>query len=190
MYILRTLRRELIVLALVLFAFVATAQDVTVTLQFTATNFAGAAYVLGQPAPLAPNDPVSGTIVWQASSINAPLQSFDSINLTIANHSYSVGELSYEDRFYIDGTYLIGCTAPGGGILNAHDNFWMMWYPNSLVPYEFAYTAGNTNGEWSTSTFTDFTITSIPEPSTGWLATVGSICLVARLVVVRRRVRH
>ena len=80
---------------------------------------------------------------------------------------------------------LIGCTAPGGGIMNAANEFWIMWYPATLTPDNFTYAAANTNGGWRTSTFTDFTITSIPEPSTAWLATLGSICLAARLVLVR-----
>jgi hypothetical protein len=161
-FILHARRHELIALALLAFASIAAAQEVTVTMQFTAANFAGAAYILGQPPGLAPTDPVSGTIVWQAASANAPIQSFDSINLTIAGHSYSAGEITYQDRSDIDGTYLIGFPV----LANSANNFWMMWYPNSMTPYQFAYTAANTNGEWSTYTFTDFTITYITDPPT------------------------
>ncbi len=45
--------------------------------------------------PLAPTDPVTGTIIYTAPSFLDPIQSFESINMTIAGHSYSVEEIGY-----------------------------------------------------------------------------------------------
>jgi hypothetical protein len=40
-----------------------------------------------------PTDPVTGTIVWEATGIHDPIQSFDSISLTLDGHSYSTAEI-------------------------------------------------------------------------------------------------
>src|SRR5690348_5491616 len=81
----------------------------TFELNFTASNFSAA---FGSPA--APNDPVSGSLVWEAAGIREPILSLDSISLTLDGHNYAVSEIGYDRAdFPYNGIELVGGTING-----------------------------------------------------------------------------
>src|SRR5689334_17717756 len=82
-------------LALCLSICQASAQDLRISIQFSLTT----------TDPLAPGLPISATIVYHAPSLLDPVQSFESINMTIAGHSYSVDEIGY--RYLADNMFEI-----------------------------------------------------------------------------------
>jgi hypothetical protein len=81
-------------------------------LEFTASGyslgiFAGSA---------APQNPVTGSILFTAASVGAAVTSIDSVNLTIAGHAYTPGEIGA--GFYSDG-YVFGAKSNGVGVTMA-----------------------------------------------------------------------
>jgi hypothetical protein len=141
-----------------------------------AASFMMSFQVTGFPASLgnpAPTDPVTGSIVWEAAGIHSPIQSFDSINLTLDGHTYSINELGYlPDLSGPPPHDLIGGNLNGTGIIyNQTDDFWIGWDRNSLQPVDFMYASSQRPGFWYASiyepvSFTSFSITQVPEPST------------------------
>ena len=118
-----------------------------------------------------PNDPVTGSIVWEADGINSPVQTFDSINLSLDGHSYSIGELSYYRESSAPYNF-IGTARDGANIVSSgHDEFSLGWNYDSLQPFDFEYASSQRSGIWDTyvvynpESFISFTIASIPEPS-------------------------
>ena len=125
----------------------------------------------------APTDPVIGSIVWEAAGIHDPIQAFDSINLTLDGHVYSIFE--------------IGIAPPNagfpcliGGTLNSTpqinyltDDFCISWDPNSLAPHSFDYSSSKRSGIWDvrTSGFSAFSITPVPEPCSITLMALGAL---------------
>ena len=140
-----------------------------ITLNFTATGFDATA----------PTDPVTGTIIYEAASVHGPIQSFESIDMTIAGHSYSVGEIGFTFNSYWD--LIGGVTAGVTQIYTQTDDFWLRWYPSSLTPFDFFYTASAQAGIWDCAVynpvnFTSFsiTVTPIPEPTSAILLLAGT----------------
>src|SRR5262245_5577441 len=60
-----------------------------ITLHFTASNFASS------NGNSAPTDPVTGTIVWDAPSLGAPIGALTSIDLILDGHTYSSSEVGF-----------------------------------------------------------------------------------------------
>jgi hypothetical protein len=137
-----------------------------------------------------PTDPVVGTIVYQATGIHDPIQSFDSISMTIDGHSYAADELGYY-RFPTPAWDMIGGLTGGVDTLhNQTDDFIIRWYRDSLTPNDFIYTSSGRNGTFSSEqyypvSFTSFTITAIPEPAAGVLLFLG-----AAMFSIRKLKRH
>ena len=69
-----------------------TAQAGVVTTVFTASGFQAGA----------PADPISGTLTWKAASQVSPIEELLSIDLTIAGHTYGLGEIGF-NGFVIGG---------------------------------------------------------------------------------------
>ncbi len=122
---------------------------------------------------LPPTDPVSGSIVWQASAIDSPIQRFVSVDLTLDGRAYSVNRLSYleEDVNSYRWSWIGGSLSGANEIHNQTDDFFVAWDRNSLSPVGFAYSSAQRSGIWTVnvldnpSSFTFFSITPVPEPS-------------------------
>lgn len=144
------------------------AKAIPITVEFTARNFIY--YGSNPPGPNPPTDPVSGTIVYDAASTTANINSLISINMTISGHTYGVGEVG----FLSYGSYqLIGGLVNGVGSEYENTNdFDLLWDQSSLVPTLFEY--ATSPGLYSTRDFTKFTVTSAPVPIPGALVLFGS----------------
>jgi hypothetical protein len=127
-------------------------------------QIAGFAVSNGNPPP---TDPVTGTIVWEATGIHDTIQSFDSINLTLDAHNYSIWEIGLLD-FGSFAVEIGGTTNGAGGVVNSTDDFFIQWDKIVLRPYFFTYTSERLSGIWQATTenFSAFSITQVPEPST------------------------
>lgn len=144
------------------------AHAVPITMQFTASGFG----VSNSNA--APTDPVTGTIVWEAASANATIDSLSSINLTLNGHVYTLGEVGYHS--FGSTLDVIGGTLSGAnGVSNMANDFWIVWNPMTLTPGEFTYASATLPGIWISQNFTSFSITSaaVPEPATLGLLALG-----------------
>ncbi len=139
------------------------AQAALIEVDFTVTDFM---------LPGAPTDPVTGTIIYEAASTTANIESLSSISLTIDNHTYSLGEVGYYTAFPSDPQtlQLIGGTINGtGSVLGGTDDFFITWDQYTLAPLKFGYTSSSTITlyDWETYTgFTSFSVTAVPEPAT------------------------
>jgi hypothetical protein len=138
---------------------------------------------------LAPEDLVSGNIVWMAPNIHSEPQSFVSIDLTIDGHTYTVPELGHFNVLP-NRNGIGGLIADANGIWNQTDDFWISWDGDSLMPLSFAYASSKLSGTWSVFTvfdpgcFQSFQITPVPEPSAAALLMCS-----AAAVLWRRRGR-
>ncbi len=148
------------VVFLVLFVGPIPAQAITIEVNFALSNF-------NSPNP--PTDPVIGTIIYEAVSTTANIGSLTSIDLTIAGHVYTIGEVGFASPFQ-SGSQLIGGLVNGLiTIQNGTDDFWLLWNQSTLVPTLFGYTtARNTYYSWMTSSFSSFSVaeaSTVPEPT-------------------------
>jgi hypothetical protein len=140
---------------------------------FTAAEFTN--LVDSTPAP---EDPVSGTIVYDAASLNAPINSLTSISLSIAGHTYALGEVGFLSDSGIGyvGGLIDGVTGSG----NFENDFLIVWDMLALVPLQFLYATEDSSGIWYTLAFSQFTVTdaSVREPNTIFLLVLGFLGLI------------
>jgi hypothetical protein len=150
-----------------------TTQAASFIMYFEVTGFPASN---GNPPP---TDPVTVTIVWEAAGIHDPIQSFDSINMTLDSHTYSVDEIGIPPPGYPMTDGLIGGTLNQVyQVVDHTDDFWVEWNQNSLTPFDFAYSSSQRSGIWFVSinnpvNFTAFSITEVPEPSAIALFSLG-----------------
>jgi hypothetical protein len=147
--------------------------------RFEATNFGSQN---GNPPP---TDPVTGTIMWESTGIHEPIVSIDSIDMTIAGHSYSIGEITYLSSAN-DWWVLVGGSPSGDNMQDQTDDFWIRWNRYALLPYDFAYTSSAISGAWGTLDWGGlnpsgfFSIIEVPEPSMS--AIFGSFVFLAAML--------
>jgi len=142
------------------------AQAIPVSVAFTATGFVP----LFGSTP-APDDPVSGTIVYDAASVNAAINSLTSITLTINGHVYTLGEIGFLSD---PGIGEVGGLIDGvNGSGSFEDDFVIIWDMNALTPLLFLYATANSDAIWTTSSFSSFSVTAAPEPATLALFALG-----------------
>jgi hypothetical protein len=122
------------------------------------------------PGGAVPTDPVTGTITYEAAGINDPIQSFDSINMTINGHSYTTPEIGFYQYDTPDDWYMIsGLTGGIGALYSGTDDFLIRWYSDSLTPLDFIYTSDGVDGAFisavyfNPASFTSFTIDAVPD---------------------------
>jgi hypothetical protein len=162
------------VMMLVLTAGAIPAQAIPIEVEFTAKGFSDI------PPASPPTDPVTGTILYEAASTTANIDSLTSINLTIDGHVYALSEVGYISPF---GPYqVIGGKLSGvDGIGSGTNDFWIVWYQDTLNPVDFAYASSKfPSNIWHSQTFDPFRITAstaVPEPSTILLLGSGLIGL-------------
>jgi hypothetical protein len=145
-----------------------TAQAASFTLSFAANNFAA----LNGSTP--PASSIAGNIGYDAATINSPITSLNSIALTIAGYSYTLGEVDFANSF---SSSSIGGTITGlGGLAAGTNDFSLGWDRTTLLPTGVLYVTTNTSSFYDSRTFTSFSITpaatiSVPEP----LTIIGSL---------------
>jgi hypothetical protein len=150
-----------VVVACVFFMPVA-ANAISVKLEFAAVGF----NVSNNNS--APDDPVSGTIIWTADSINSTVQSIDFVDLTINGHTYGVTDVGFSNDHA--SVIAIGANTFGvTGLANFSNDFYLRWDRNTLNPVgQFGYATKGVSGIWA-APYSSFSITAIPIPAAVWL---------------------
>jgi hypothetical protein len=126
-------------------------------LDFTASGYSPGIF----SGTVAPQNPVSGSIMFTAASLGAAVTSIDGVNLTISGHSYTADEIGA--GFYSDG-YVFGAKSNGVGVTMASsDDFYLILSSSNNV---FAYAVNGVFDTWVTrgitATYTD--LTTLPQP--------------------------
>ena len=156
--------RILYILALLIIPF-GTAYSMPITMNFTAYGFVAGG---------APEDPISGTFVWEAATVNSTIDTLTSVDLTIDGYSYDISEIGYQaDSSGNVGVDMIYGTLIGQGVMSGSDDFWITWDRNSLEGIHFNYTSSGEVGIWGTRSFRSFSITSVDVPEPTSLALLG-----------------
>jgi len=149
------------VMLLVLAAGAISAQAAPITVQFQASGFTDLG--IGNSPP---TDPVSGTIIYEAASTTASIESLTSIALTIHGHTYSIGEVGFITPY---GTgQAIGGLVNGVDFVSSSTNDFAITWTGTLQPFEFYYASSSISySVWVTENFDQFSITAptdVPEP--------------------------
>lgn len=142
--------------------FAAPAQEITIELDVTA-----------EFGPDSPDASVTGQFIFEAPSLTSEITSLTSVNLTISGHTYTLGELGFAGSFF-PGRETIGTTDPGLGIADfGKDTFFLTYDLASSAPIGFAYGTSSPPGISSLESFSQFSLTAVPEPATWVLLLTG-----------------
>jgi hypothetical protein len=140
----------------------APAHAITVQLDFTA-DFA-------PPSPVAT---VTGRFIYEAPSLTSEITSLTSVDLTISGHTYTLGELGFAGSFF-PGNETIGTTDPALGIADfGKDTLFLTFALASGTPLGFGYGTSSPPGISSLESFSQFSLTAIPEPATWAMLLTG-----------------
>jgi len=150
--------------------FLTSAHAIPITVSFQVTGFGAGA----------PADPIAGSFLYEAASTTSNIISLTSVNLTIAGHTYTLGDVGFISPF--GANQLIGGLANGvPSVTQFTDDFALRWDESSLVPFDFFYATANSNvfDAFGASHFTQFSVTraTVPEPTSWALLLAGAVCL-------------
>jgi len=110
-----------------------------------------------------PESTISGTIQFEADSVNAAINTITAIDLNIYNYEYNLSNI---------GSSAFGAWNSVGGVNNGTwdtpntvgsqtNDFWVRWDRYSLEPTDFFYTSENISGIWQSTKFDNFSITEV-----------------------------
>jgi hypothetical protein len=111
---------------------------------------------------------VVGSIVYDAASTTADVNSLISVRLAIGSRDYSVNELGFFDNHLFDQRIIGGLISGVSGVSSGTNDFRLQWSEITLKPQDFTYAVSFTSGLYSETNFTQFIITqasAVPEPS-------------------------
>ena len=148
------------------------AAAVPVTMTFTASGFAPAG---------APQDPVSGSVTWEAAGFPGTITALTGINLTIDGHAYTLGEIGFVDPFSINFKLIGGVGGAVTGLAAGTDDF-QLFMSHAGADVGFAYTSSNISAIIfsASSVVTEVIVgTSVPAPMTLVLFGLGLAGLAA-----------
>jgi hypothetical protein len=150
-----------------LIGIIKTAAAIPIAVSFTAVGFTcfGPGLTCNTPPPA---DPIVGSIVYDAASTTADINSLISVRLTIGSHDYSVNEVGFLDNHVFDQRIIGGLINGVSGVSSGTNDFRLQWSEMTLQPQDFAYATSSTSGLYFETNFTQFTVTqasAVPEPS-------------------------
>lgn len=147
----------------------APASAVEVTINFTSTNFT--------PAP-APVTTVGGSFVYEAASLNSPIEALLGVSLTIGGHAYALSELSFGSPFGGNTQWIYASLGEDSIILGANDFLFRFNHvagTGSDMYYTTApglFSGANSYGSTTFSSFTQ-SVSVVPEPASVVLMGLG-----------------
>jgi hypothetical protein len=147
-------------------------------------NFTATGFIPLSPPPdpqTVPQNPVSGSFVFEAASATSPITALDSVNLTIAGHAYALADVSFHSP---SGTATVigGSTGGPNSIVSGANDFYIEWTTAKSIPFDFEYSTAANNQVFESVEFPTFAITpvagTVPEPASAWLLlTTGPLLL-------------
>jgi len=146
--------------------------------------------------PTAPQSEISGSFVYDALSMHAPIEAITSVDLVVAGVTYGLEDLAYIAPFWTSGTAIIGGAVHGAnGMKFGEDDFWLTW--GYSASRNFYYISKDIDCVFGTDTFSSFSLTAldpeiiedpvesptpVPEPSTFLLTSIGLVLVFRRLI--------
>lgn len=116
---------------------------------------------------------ISGSIVYEADSLNDAPTSIDAVDLAIGDHAYSLSEIGYYD--FTSGIFFVGATLNGvNRIVHGTDDFWILLTGQGAF-LDFTYSTASTENAYYTTngTVTITEQTAVPEPASLALVLAG-----------------
>lgn len=137
----------------------------------------------------APDNPVTGSFIYEAATSTSPITGLSGVNLTINGNVYTLADIGFD----VSGSEsTIGALTNGGaGSISggSSNDFRLVWDHTTQTASDFRYTTASTNPLFTLAngaSVSPFTITAIPEPGTMSLAVLlGAGALAGRRL--RRR---
>jgi hypothetical protein len=124
-----------------------------------------------------PQTLVSGSFIYDAATLTSPIGYLINVDLTIAGHTYTVGELGF--TVLPNGEELIGTASPElGAGASGTNNFFLQYYADFgfAEPFFLSYCTATSNICAISSSYSFFSVTAItavPEPATWSLLLTG-----------------